>query len=57
LAGALVGFLVVVQLHFARESDNLDLWPVLNGLISFVLTVVVGYAASYILKLENREKR
>lgn len=57
LAGALVGFLAVVSLHFARESGNLDLWPVLNGLISFVLTAVVGYAASYVLKLENCEKR
>lgn len=49
LVGALVGFLFVLFLHSLRESGNLDLWPVLNGLISFVLTVVVGYAASYIL--------
>ena len=57
LVGALAGFLAVVLLHFSRESGNLDLWPVLNGLISFVLTVIVGYTASYILKFENREKR
>jgi len=49
LAGAVVGFLVVLFLHSSREAGNLDLWPVLNGLISFVLTVVVGYAASYLL--------
>jgi len=48
LAGAVVGFLVVLFLHSSREAGNLDLWPVLNGLISFVLTVVVGYATSYI---------
>jgi SSS family solute:Na+ symporter len=43
LIGALIGFLTVVVIHFARSSGSLDLWPVLNGLISFCVTVLVGY--------------
>jgi SSS family transporter len=43
LIGALIGFLTVVVIHFARSSGSLDLWPVLNGLISFCVTVLVGW--------------
>jgi len=43
LIGALVGFLAVLAIHFARSSGSIDLWPVLNGLISFCVTVLVGY--------------
>ena len=42
LIGALVGFLAVLAIHFARSSGSIDLWPVLNGLISFCVTVLVG---------------
>ena len=42
LIGALVGFLTVLAIHFARSSGSIDLWPVLNGLISFCVTVMVG---------------
>lgn len=42
LTGAVVGFLTVLVIHFAREEGAVDLWPVLNGLISFLTTVVVG---------------
>ncbi len=44
LVGAVVGFLSVLLIHLARESGVVDLWPVLNGLISFVVTVLVGCA-------------
>ena len=42
LIGALVGFLAVLAIHFARSSSSIDLWPVLNGLISFCVRVLVG---------------
>jgi len=42
LIGALVGFLAVLAIHFARSSGSIDLWPVLNGLISFCVTVLTG---------------
>jgi Na+/proline symporter len=45
LIGAVVGFLTVLALHFARQAGAIDLWPILNGMISFVVTVVVGTLA------------
>ena len=45
LIGAVVGFLTVLTLHFARQAGAIDLWPILNGMISFVVTVVVGTLA------------
>ncbi len=42
LVGALVGFLVVLFIHFMRQAGVIDLWSVLNGLISFAVTVAVG---------------
>ena len=50
LVGAVAGFLSVLLIHFARESGAVDLWPVLNGLISFVITVVVGSVVGMISK-------
>jgi hypothetical protein len=43
--GAVAGFLVVLCIHFMRQAGAVDLWPVLNGLISFLVTVVVGAVA------------
>ena len=45
LVGAVAGFLVVLCIHFMRQAGAVDLWPVLNGLISFLVTVVVGAVA------------
>lgn len=42
LIGAAVGFLTVLTLHFARQVGAIDLWPILNGTISFTVTAVVG---------------
>ena len=42
LIGAVVGFLTVLTLHFARQVGAIDLWPILNGMISFTVTAVVG---------------
>jgi SSS family solute:Na+ symporter len=50
LIGALVGFLTVLAIHFARSSGSLDLWPVLNGLISFCVTVMVGWSVGVFVK-------
>lgn len=52
LVGALVGFLTVLTIHFVRQAGAIDLWPVLNGLISFVVTVVVGAVVSFGSKKE-----
>tara|TARA_R110002096_G_scaffold163342_1_gene330872 strand:+ start:405 stop:3026 length:2622 start_codon:yes stop_codon:yes gene_type:complete len=53
LIGALVGFLTVLTIHFVRQSGAIDLWPVLNGLISFVVTVVVGVAVGMVSKRQK----
>jgi SSS family solute:Na+ symporter len=50
LIGALIGFLTVLVIHFARSSGSLDLWPVLNGLISFCVTVLVGWSVGVFVK-------
>ncbi len=50
LIGASVGFIAVLAVHFVRQSGAIDLWPVLNGLISFVVTVVVGAVAGIAIK-------
>ncbi len=47
---ALVGFASVLVIHFAREAEAIDLWPVLNGLISFTITVVAGFIAGFFFK-------
>ncbi|MEM0898027.1 MAG: hypothetical protein AAGJ79_14215, partial [Verrucomicrobiota bacterium] len=47
LVGALVGFASVLFVHFLRESGQLDLWPVLNGIISFTITVLAGVFAGF----------
>lgn len=43
LIGAVAGFLCVLAIHFLRQAGSIDLWPILNGMISFVVTVTVGY--------------
>ncbi len=50
LIGGLAGFLAVLAIHFARSSGSLDLWPVLNGLISFCVTVLVGWLVGVFVK-------
>ncbi|MDF1813309.1 MAG: sodium/solute symporter [Verrucomicrobiales bacterium] len=44
LIGALVGFLTVLLVHYLRNLGVYDLWPILNGTISFLTTVIVGMA-------------
>lgn len=51
LIGSLAGFLSVLGIHLAREAGAIDLWPLLNGMISFGITVVVG---SLLGMLSNR---
>ena len=53
LIGALIGFLTVVVIHFARSSGSVDLWPVLNGLISFCMTVLAGWLIGGVSKQAN----
>ncbi|MEM0970210.1 MAG: cyclically-permuted mutarotase family protein, partial [Verrucomicrobiota bacterium] len=42
LIGASVGFATVLAIHLARQSGCIDLWPILNGMVSFGVTVTVA---------------
>lgn len=42
LTGAVGGFLTVLAIHFARDAGVVDLWPLLNGMVSFVVTIGLG---------------
>ena len=44
LIGAIVGFLTILLIHYLRGLGIFDLWPILYGMISFSITVVVGAA-------------
>ncbi|MEM9478397.1 MAG: sodium/solute symporter [Verrucomicrobiota bacterium] len=50
LVGAVVGFVSVLVIHFLREAGQLDLWPVLNGIISFTITFFAGLFVGFFTK-------
>ncbi|MEM7698924.1 MAG: sodium/solute symporter [Verrucomicrobiota bacterium] len=53
LLGALAGFLTVLAIHLARESGVHDLWPILNGMISFGVTVILGAAIGIVTRRDR----
>ncbi|MDF1751219.1 MAG: sodium/solute symporter [Verrucomicrobiales bacterium] len=44
LSGAVLGFVSVWLLNVMRELGVVEIWPLLNGMVSFLTTIAVGFA-------------